>query len=176
MSTLVPVARSKELIVQEADNECLVYDLTSNKALCLNEVSAEIWRQCDGIGTVKELSEKIGKRMNVKLGEDFIWLALADLEKNNLLTDHVEKPSGFENLSRRKVLFKYALPGVMLPVIAAVVAPTATNALSASPPSSVCPGCTPFAVLPVGCPCSVTACAGCVGGMFQCDGSVGVCI
>ncbi len=130
MTAQMPLARTKEIIVQEVDDECLVYDLNTNKALCLNTISAEIWKRCDGINSVREVADIIGKQMKIKLDEDFIWLAIADLEKNKLLAEKANRPTEFENLSRRKVLFKYALPSLMLPIIASIVAPSAVMAQS----------------------------------------------
>ncbi len=155
----MPKARSHEIIVQEVDDECLVYDLSSNKAVCLNTVSAEIWRRCDGITTVREVANLIGSQMNIKLDEDFIWLAMADLSKNNLLAEGTEPPSEFENLSRRKVLFKYALPTLVLPLVISVVAPTALNAQSAPPLACQPPG-TFFQVLSVDCGMNAASCPG----------------
>jgi hypothetical protein len=172
MTAQMPLARTNEIIVQEVDNECLVYDLNTNKALCLNTVSAEIWKRCDGISTVQEVSQIIGKQMKIKLDEDFIWLAIADLEKNKLLAEKTNRPTEFENLSRRKVLFKYALPTLMLPVIASIVAPTAVYAQSGMAPPPTCPAIPPGCNgnipggIPSGCPCSLN-CSNCLGGV--CD-------
>jgi hypothetical protein len=130
------------IIIQEVDDECLVYDVKTHKALCLNTVSAEIWKRCDGTTTVQEVAEMIGKQMNIKLDKDFVWLAIADLEKNKLLIGEVKRPSEFENLSRRKVLFKYALPTLILPLISSIVAPTPVNAQSATACPAIPPGCT----------------------------------
>lgn len=138
MIVQMPLARTKDIIVQEVDDECLVYDLKTNKALCLNTVSAEIWKRCDGTTTVQEVAEILGKRMDIKLQEDFVWLAIADLEKNKLLEKQVAPPSDFENLSRRKVLVKYALPSLMLPIVASIVAPSAVQAQSGMVPTPTC--------------------------------------
>lgn len=175
MNTQMPLARTQDIIVQQVDNECLVYDLKTNKALCLNTVSAEIWKRCDGITTVREVAEVIGQQVKIKLDEDFIWLAINDLEKNKLLEDKVTRAPEFESLSRRTVLFKYALPGLILPVIASIVAPSAVNAASGppappAPPPLVCPG--SCSSIPRGCPCSLN-CSDCLGG--SCDTISGMC-
>ena len=162
--TNLPQIRMNDLVVQELDQEILIYDLKSDKAFCLNFVSAEIWKKCDGLATVQEVAEMIGKQMNIKLGEDFVWLAITDLEKNKLLREEVKRPSKFENLSRRKVLFKYALPTLVLPLISSIVAPTSVMAQSAACPS-IPPGCTggiPGGI-PTGCPCTLN-CSNCVPG------------
>ena len=163
--TNLPQMRMNDLVVQELDQEVLIYDLKINKAYCLNSVSAEIWKKCDGLTTVREIAEMIGKQMNIKLDDDFVWLAIADLEKNKLLIGEVKRPSEFENLSRRKVLFKYALPTLVLPLISSIVAPTSVNAQSATACPAIPPGCTggiPGGI-PTGCPCTLN-CSNCLPG------------
>jgi len=38
-SSQIPVARKEGLVIQETSEEVLVYDLTSNKAHCLNQTT-----------------------------------------------------------------------------------------------------------------------------------------
>ncbi|HRH45516.1 MAG TPA: PqqD family protein [Pyrinomonadaceae bacterium] len=163
--TNLPRMRMNDLVVQELDQEVLIYDLKNNKAYCLNSVSAEIWKKCDGLTTVQEVAEMIGKQMNIKLDEDFVWLAIADLEKNKLLIGEVKRPSEFEKLSRRKVLFKYALPTLVLPLISSIVAPTSINAQSSTACPAIPPGCSGSIPggIPTGCPCTLN-CSNCLPG------------
>ena len=48
------MARQNGLVVQEMPGEVLVYDLDSNKAHCLNESAATVWRSCDGNNSVAD--------------------------------------------------------------------------------------------------------------------------
>ena len=41
-----PKSRTDNLVVQEMNDEVLVYDLDSNKAVCLNETAAIVWKSC----------------------------------------------------------------------------------------------------------------------------------
>jgi hypothetical protein len=41
---LMPRARRDELVVEELDDETLVYDLERHKARCLNHTAALVWR------------------------------------------------------------------------------------------------------------------------------------
>ena len=43
-----PVARQEGLVIQEMPDEVLVFDLKTNKAHCLNETAAFVWKACDG--------------------------------------------------------------------------------------------------------------------------------
>jgi hypothetical protein len=55
----LPLARREALITKEVDGELLVYDVTRDKAHCLNETAAAIWRLCDGRTNVGEISERL---------------------------------------------------------------------------------------------------------------------
>ena len=57
-----PTARKSGLVVQEVPNEVLVFDLESNKAHCLNETAAMVWKSCDGETAVPEIAKFIKKQ------------------------------------------------------------------------------------------------------------------
>jgi len=61
--------------------------------------------------------------------EDFVWIALDELAKADLLEDRVLYKDTM-SLSRRKVLLKYALPAAFLPGVISLIAPKAVNAQS----------------------------------------------
>ena len=50
----LPQGRDSELVVQKTDNETLLYDTKSHKALCLNKTSSLIWAHCNGNTNVKD--------------------------------------------------------------------------------------------------------------------------
>ena len=50
-----PMARQNGIVVQEMPDEVLVYDLDSNKAHCLNQSAALVWKSCDGTNTVGDI-------------------------------------------------------------------------------------------------------------------------
>ena len=117
-----PVARKSGLVVQEVPDEVLVYDLESNKAHCLNQSAALIWKSCDGNTSVSEIAKLVENQAGGKVTEDFVWLAIDQLSENNLLEKQLR--SGFEGTSRREVIKKIGLASmVAIPVIASLVAP-----------------------------------------------------
>lgn len=117
------------IVIQEVENEILIYDLNENKAFCLNETSAIIWQMCDGTRTVAEISETLGKRFNAKISEDFVWLALDQFKKDKLISN--DFPSIFAGMSRREVIRKVGFASIVaLPVVASIVAPSPVNAQS----------------------------------------------
>ena len=119
-----PKSQQNEIVVQVMEYEILVYDLRSNKALCLNETSALVWQMCDGKTSVSEIAEKIGKEINQSMSNESIWLAIDQLRKENLLTNGDEIESHFAGLSRREVIRKVGFASlVALPIVSSIVAP-----------------------------------------------------
>ena len=117
-----PTARKAGLVIQEVPDEVLVYDLETNKAHCLNQSAAIIWRSCDGTNTVSEIAELVGAQAGGKVTEDFVWLAIDQLSQNRLLENEIAVD--FKGRSRRDAIKKIGLATmVALPVIASLVAP-----------------------------------------------------
>jgi len=122
-----PIARESGLVVQELDNEVLVYDLDANKAHCLNDSAAFVWRSCDGKNSVADIVREFDKNSKGKVSEDFVWLAIDQLNDNGLLQTIVDRPLGRQ--SRREVLKKIGLASlVALPVVASLVTPQSAMA------------------------------------------------
>ncbi len=149
-----PMARQTGLVVQDMPGEVLVYDLESNKAHCLNESAAIVWRSCDGASTVEDIVKNFEKTSGGKISEDFVWLAIDQLNSNGLLMGNVD--SKFAGQSRRDVLKKIGLASIVaLPVIASLVAPQ--SAMAATSCLCTVPGnCT----LQTGCPSTVNCNSG----------------
>lgn len=127
-----PRGRKADIVVQQYGGEVLIYDLTAHKAFSLNETSALVWQACDGTKTIAEISGEISNRLKSPVNEDFVWLALEQLKKENLIENEAELYAPFEGLSRREVIRKVGFASmVALPVISSLVAPTAAQAQSA---------------------------------------------
>ena len=117
------MARQNGIVVQEMPDEVLVYDLDSNKAHCLNSSAAQVWKSCDGSNTVAD----IVKQFDGKVTEDFVWLAIDQLNENGLLQNEIAPR--FAGQSRRQVLKTIGLASmVAIPVIASLVAPSSAMA------------------------------------------------
>ncbi len=118
-----PRMRERGLVVQEAADEMLVYDLDTNKAHCLNNSAAAVWRLCDGTRNVEDISRLFNSLGNDKITEDFVWLAIDQLADSNLFEDAMPQRR-FEGLSRRKAIKSLGLAtAIALPVVASLVAP-----------------------------------------------------
>lgn len=122
-----PTARRSGIVVQEMPGEVLIYDMEHNKAHCLNESAALVWKNCNGQNSVSDIVKTFEATGNGKVSEDFVWLAIDQLRENGLMAD--ELPQRFAGRSRREVLKTIGLGAmVALPVVASLVAPK--NALA----------------------------------------------
>jgi len=119
-----PIARKSGLVIQEMPDEVLVYDLDNNKAHCLNQTAATVWKACDGNTSISDISRICGDAGN----EDLVWLAIDQLSENDLLEKSML--ADFRGQSRREVIKKIGLASIVaVPIIASLVAPK--NALAA---------------------------------------------
>lgn len=122
-----PVARKTGLVVQDVPEEVLVYDTDTNKAHCLNKTAAMIWRSCDGTRSVAEIAKHVGSLAGEAVTDDFVWLAIDQLNESDLLEKQVA--ADFNGLSRRDVIKRIGLGSMIaLPVIASLVAPPTARA------------------------------------------------
>jgi hypothetical protein len=136
-SSQVPVARKEGLVIQETTEEVLVYDLTSNKAHCLNQTAAFVWKSCDGNNSIPDITKLFENEIGSMVHEDLIWLAIDQLNEKNLLESVVA--SNFAGCSRREVIKKIGLATVVaLPLVASLTAPT--SALASTSCACVNPG------------------------------------
>lgn len=126
-----PKTRSENIVVQEMDDEILIYDLNDNKAFCLNETSAIIYQLCNGKNSVAEINQQLSGKFKQPISDELIWLALDGLKKDNLLEESEQFDIDFKGLTRRQVIKKVGLSSlVVLPVIASMVAPAAAATAS----------------------------------------------
>ena len=142
MNTEKPLAKKQNIVVQELPDELLIYDLTKDKAYCLNKTSAFVWKTSDGTNDVNAITKLMEKEFNSSVNEDLVWLALDQFAKDELL--EVKPNNKFNNLSRREVIRRVGLASVIaLPVVASLVAPSAVLAVTCSgaPNGQICSGC-----------------------------------
>lgn len=126
-----PKARLENIVVQNSADETLIYDLTINKAYLLNETSAFIWNLCDGQHDLDQIEIKVSKYFKQSATKDFVWLAIDQLNKDNLLGDADELPDHFRGMERRDVIKQIGLATMIaLPFITSITAPKAVNAAS----------------------------------------------
>jgi len=129
LDQVLPLARREQLVIQELEDEVLVYDLKRHKAHCLNETSALVWKHCDGKTTFLEMTRLLEKRLAIPIGDDVVWLALNQLRRFRLLEEE-GAGIGMMKVSRRDLVRKYLPAAIALPVILSIAAPAAAQAAS----------------------------------------------
>lgn len=149
----LPKVRTENLLEQHLKGEILIYDLSASKAFNLNETLSVVYQACGRDMTFGELKRES------KFTDDFIYLALDELKRNDLLAEDYRSP--FESLNRRDVIRKVGLASVFaLPIVTGLIAPKAVSA------SSTCPTCADNR--PATCRFGGTYNLGCFNDPFEC--------
>lgn len=164
----LPHAREERLIIKELDDEVLVYDLETDKAHCLNETAARVWKYCDGKRTVAQLCRLMEKEAGSFVPEEMVWLALDQLEQFKLLNAPVSRPTHLAGMSRRHLMRTIGIAAaVSIPVITSIIAPTPAQAASCNSQTN----------RDNDCPCnSSSQCASGCCRDFECKPGVGSCL
>lgn len=129
MKTGNPKARRESLLIEELPTELLVYDQKRHRAHCLNASAAAVFRSADGSRSVADIVRDVSARLAAPVSEDLVWIALEELEKNELLAAPL--PRARDGHSRREFFLKAgAAAAVMVPMVLAITAPTPAYAQS----------------------------------------------
>lgn len=159
-----PVARTDELIVEEVEEQVLIYDQRNDQAHCLNPAAAQVWRACDGATSREQLARQL------ELDPATVEQALDELETCGLL-DGAVKPG----MTRREATARFAKVGAAAataPLIYSIVSPApaaaqsitaACQAVNSITAGHDCGGQCPPVVPPkvVGCHCATIGSGGC---------------
>ena len=117
-----PKARHQNLLVQDVDNEVVVYDTARKRAHHLNPSAASVWRLLDGSRSIDAIAAELG------VAESVVGLAIDDLANAGLL-DTGEPLSVSRRSALRRAAAAAAL-GFLLPAVTSIAAPLAAHALS----------------------------------------------
>ena len=132
-----PLARHDDLVVEHLGDEVLVYDMTSDRAHCLNATAALVWQNCDGLTSVDQLGQLLEERLHCQGGEQLAGLALQQLSRNRLLAEeHADNVS--TRISRRRLIRALGLAAGSLPLITSILSPTPAQAATCFPPDHPC--------------------------------------
>lgn len=113
----------ESLLIQDLADEILIYDLNTDRMLCLNSTARTVFNACNGSTGFDEL------KIESNLTGDLIFLALDELNKQNLLAEDYASP--FAGISRREAIKRVGLGTMLaLPIITALAAPTAAQTAS----------------------------------------------
>jgi hypothetical protein len=130
LRTRKPVARSEDLVIEEVEDEVLVYDAKNHQAHCLTSAGAKVWRACDGTKDVPALAESLA------LSVDDVTRALEMLDGVELLENQglqiVTNGNGNGNgLTRRELGRRSAKVGAAAaaaPMLLSIAVPSASAA------------------------------------------------
>ncbi len=135
-----PRRLQRHVSVQQVGAETLVYDERRHQAFCLNESSSTVWRLADGEHTVAQIRAAAAVELKASVNEEFVLFALEELRRDGLL-EPSSATAAAPAISRRVMLRRLGVGGALLvPAVAAIVAPTAVQAYSG------CVDCTSSAV------------------------------
>jgi hypothetical protein len=124
-----PLARKEGLVVKEVSGEVLVYDLDRDRAHCLNQTAALVWKYCDGHTSVARIAKSLEKDLHAPVDQKVVWYALLQLEKDHLLEQRIVPPAIIAGMNRRDMIRVLGLAAVVaVPVVTSIVAPTPAQA------------------------------------------------
>lgn len=150
-------SRRKDLLLEELDDETVVYDPVRFKAHCLNRTARLVFAHCDGKTAL------LKQELKTSVDDDMVWQALEQLSRARLLEQPVAPPARRGRDSRRELGRKLA--GVAAAVVSMTV-PTAAYAANSGqigsccdPAQNDCPRCkSGFRCISAGSPCTGSLC------------------
>lgn len=134
MKTLNPNARRDKLVIEQVNDETLIYDVEREQASCLNPTASLVWKYADGSNSVSDIASKMSADLGTGVDDKIVWYALEQLDKKKLMATSVQVPLMYSKLTRRDFLVKAGIVGtaVAIPVVISLVAPTAAMAATCS--------------------------------------------
>ncbi len=126
------VPRCKRTIARQLSDEFLVYEEETNRAHCLNQTAAEVWKLCDGKRTIAQIVHTMEKQSRSPVDEQVVMTALTKFAKAGLLQNGDALSSHAGTLSRREAARKIgvAAAALALPVVTSILVPTPADAAS----------------------------------------------
>jgi hypothetical protein len=118
----------EHLSTQPIGTETLVYDDRRHLAFCLNQSSSVVWHLANGARSIAQIAVEASVQLKTPVSEELVLLALEELQRDGLV-----EPAAVAKLehtvSRRVMLQRLGAGGAMLlPIVSAIVAPTAAQA------------------------------------------------
>ena len=118
-------ARHQGLVVQSVDDECVVYDKTTDTARLLSPAAAAVWQAARDGATVAALSLVVGEITGATTSLEATWAILSDLDAAGLLEASPAPPQDVASISRRSLLIKLGGAVVAAPFVTTLLAPAA---------------------------------------------------
>src|SRR5882724_9586080 len=136
----MPRARREGLIIEDLPGEVLIYDSERDRAHCLNQTAALVWKYCDGKTTVSTMAQHLERDLNTNgIDEKIVWYALDQLSKDHLLEDNVVPPTLLGGMTRRQMVQVLGVAAVIsIPLVTSIVAPTPAQAATCFASGAAC--------------------------------------
>jgi hypothetical protein len=126
--------QSANLVLEDVRDELMIYDPERNKAFCLNETAAYVWRHADGKTTVAEMAKRMEEDLKKPANDEVVLFALDVLFKDGLLAPATPLPRTAQGVTRRDMLQKMGVGAMAIPVVTALfVSPARAHASSVAP-------------------------------------------
>jgi Coenzyme PQQ synthesis protein D (PqqD) len=136
-----PKARAENLLIEDVSGELLILDVSTNRAHCLNESAAAIWRHCDGTRSVNSLASHLFPELAPADAQRLVSLGVERLRRRRLLETSAAGAPKLD-MTKRQLLKKVAIlataAGVAAPLVTSILTPTAAHAFSCLPSGSAC--------------------------------------
>src|SRR4051812_40827721 len=123
-------ARTADLVVQDVDDEILLYDRRNDTAHCLTAFAAAVWRRCREGADLPDLVASVEPAAGADDAEAMVLLALSELAEKGLL----ETPA--PGVSRRQALGRMASVGLAAAAAPFVVSATVPTAEASGSPNT----------------------------------------
>ncbi len=137
----LPRARAAaDLVIEELPDELLVYDRKRQKAHCLNQPVAVVFRLCDGEKTIADAAAALAQA-GLPAEPEVVELAVAELQRARLVEVPGQRPTETYLRSRRQMLKKMGVVAggaLLLPLIQSIVAPSVARAASCGAKGTNC--------------------------------------
>ena len=136
----MPRARQQGLIIENLPGEVLVFDSERDRAHCLNQTAALVWKYCDGKTTVSQMARNLERDLNtLNVDERIITYALEQLGRDHLLEESFVPAAMLSGLTRRQMVRTLGIAAVIaVPVVTSIVVPTAQAAASCTATGQAC--------------------------------------
>lgn len=159
-----PIARQTDLVIKHLEDEILVYDLTTDRAHCLNATAALVWKHCDGRRSLAQLgallarelaseqlsleeesshelsSHELSQLRSAQVGQELARLAVIELAKKRLLmeVDEAEPWPTAPQVSRRALVRSLGVALGALPIVTSIISPTPAEAATCLSSGQAC--------------------------------------
>jgi hypothetical protein len=130
---MLPRARTEDVLVEAVGDELVIYDRQRHVAHRLNATAALVWRLADGGTPPERMASVLAAELHPLADEDLVRLTLDRLAHARLLDGQPEPSADQVRLSRRTVVRKVGVVGVLsllLPAVTTLVTPTPLQANS----------------------------------------------